>query len=270
MILEWVCRLFGFSSWLSFLGKSAIQQNFYGLQKSSSSLTRSSVSLKPSSTVKEEKALRRLVPFGPNLSSEIRIYKDSGEKVHENDWWFHCDGTIVVFDITDENSYESVDRWMADIRTYAWERPTLLLGNKSDLSKQRQISREEAQEYADANSLLYYEVSATTGQGIEYAILKLAVEALIRVRNDLDDYRTDTLLGLNLNKKILFCQTILGGKWSHAVFLCWLLNNERKSNLDCLNAVQATIMRCYLLTYIDHDDLMKPEQGIKQFLDDDF
>lgn len=48
----------------------------------------------------------------------------------------------------------------------------MLLGNKSDLGD-RQVTTEEAEEYAKGNEMIYYETSAKTGTVVEEAFIEL-------------------------------------------------------------------------------------------------
>jgi len=43
----------------------------------------------------------------------------------------------------------------------------LLIGNKSDLKFEREVSTEEGQEFADKHNLIFYETSAKTAHNVE-------------------------------------------------------------------------------------------------------
>lgn len=49
-----------------------------------------------------------------------------------------------------------------------------LIGNKSDLDSQRDVTYEEAKQFADENGLMFIETSAKTGDGVEEAFLETA------------------------------------------------------------------------------------------------
>ena len=49
-----------------------------------------------------------------------------------------------------------------------------LIGNKSDLESQRDVTYEEAKQFADENGLMFIETSAKTGEGVEEAFLETA------------------------------------------------------------------------------------------------
>lgn len=79
---------------------------------------------------------------------------------------------IVVFDITDENSYQQAKKWIDEVAKYCEkEQPIIfLVANKIDTyigSENTCLAKHgEAEEYAKHNSFFYMEVSAKTGTGI--------------------------------------------------------------------------------------------------------
>ncbi|OHS95311.1 small GTP-binding protein [Tritrichomonas foetus] len=81
-------------------------------------------------------------------------------------------GALLVFDLTNRDSFENIGRWLQDIRDVARsDVVTLLIGNKSDKAgDQRAVSTEEAQEFAKAHNMQYFETSAKTGTNIAESI----------------------------------------------------------------------------------------------------
>jgi small GTP-binding protein len=54
-------------------------------------------------------------------------------------------GIIIVYDITDRESFDNVKQWLNEIDRYACENVNkLLVGNKSDLDSKRQVDTSEA------------------------------------------------------------------------------------------------------------------------------
>ena len=55
-----------------------------------------------------------------------------------------------MYDITNANSFKNIERWLSELRTHGQENMTLMLiGNKSDLATQREVSTEDASTYAE-------------------------------------------------------------------------------------------------------------------------
>lgn len=68
-----------------------------------------------------------------------------------------------------------MDKWIEDAKNLRDDDVLLILaGNKSDLSDHRQISFEEATEYAAQRNIMYFEVSARTGNNITMCFNQLA------------------------------------------------------------------------------------------------
>jgi small GTP-binding protein len=76
-------------------------------------------------------------------------------------------GMLLVFDVTNRVSFERVNHWYALAQqqyTPGQEPLVLLVGNKIDLVEKRQVSNEEAQEYARQHNYFYSELSALHSQ----------------------------------------------------------------------------------------------------------
>jgi small GTP-binding protein len=84
------------------------------------------------------------------------------------------DAVILIFDLTNPKSFESVSNWFNDIRKYEKELIGIIFGNKEDLTDERKITNIEALNLAQALSLDYVETSALTGKNIESSFYKIA------------------------------------------------------------------------------------------------
>ena len=71
------------------------------------------------------------------------------------------DGALIVYAITDRRSYEHVEECLQELRDHADPNIVIMLvGNKCDLQHRREVSTDEAMEYASkcANSILWSKV----------------------------------------------------------------------------------------------------------------
>jgi len=83
-------------------------------------------------------------------------------------------GAILVFDLTRRETFEQAEGWRQDSLLFETAPVRALVGNKSDLSAVRQVSEEEAREYARMNGFLYFETSALTGVNVDLVFLEVA------------------------------------------------------------------------------------------------
>ncbi|CAJ0964526.1 unnamed protein product [Ranitomeya imitator] len=81
---------------------------------------------------------------------------------------------VVVYDITNLNSFQQTSKWIDDVRT---ERGSdviiMLVGNKTDLADKRQITTEEGEQRAKELSVMFIETSAKTGYNVKQVPLLL-------------------------------------------------------------------------------------------------
>ena len=79
-------------------------------------------------------------------------------------------GAFVVYDISQRETFDSVDRWISELRSNTDERMVILLiGNKSDLEDKRAVKKEEGEDKARENEIAFLETSALTTDNIEKA-----------------------------------------------------------------------------------------------------
>jgi len=90
-----------------------------------------------------------------------------------------ANGALLVYDITDRESFTKVRHWVKELRKIVGKDIVLVIaGNKSDMEKNRQVNDVEAKEYADSVGALHLMCSAKTGKGVENAFLELTKEIL--------------------------------------------------------------------------------------------
>jgi small GTP-binding protein len=89
-------------------------------------------------------------------------------------------GSLVAYDVTRRESFENVDKWVADARSAVPNQFIILLGNKIDLDN-HQVSKEEGLEKAEALKLIsYVETSALNGSNVDAAFNYLGGRLLDR------------------------------------------------------------------------------------------
>ena len=95
---------------------------------------------------------------------KLQIWDTAGQerfKTITTSYYKGAHAILIVFDITDRDSFDHVKNWMADIDKFAKEGVLrILVGNKCDLVNNRKIGMEEAKEIANKYGIKYIETSA--------------------------------------------------------------------------------------------------------------
>ena len=75
---------------------------------------------------------------------KLQIWDTAGQerfKTITSSYYKGAHGIIVVYDTTDKESYKSIDNWMNEVEKHANDNVSrILVGNKNDLTDQRQVS----------------------------------------------------------------------------------------------------------------------------------
>ena len=84
---------------------------------------------------------------------------------------------IVVYDITNKDSFTGAKKWVKELQRRG--DPTVVIalaGSKSDLEHKRAVELEEAQEYAQENSILHMETSAKNSNNVKQLFVEIALK----------------------------------------------------------------------------------------------
>jgi len=74
---------------------------------------------------------------------------------------------IIVYDITNQASFNSLSKWIEDVRNERGQEVILfVVGNKLDCEEKRVVSRQVAEDLARENETIYFEVSAKMGDNV--------------------------------------------------------------------------------------------------------
>ncbi|KAF8949207.1 hypothetical protein BGZ47_008986 [Haplosporangium gracile] len=93
-------------------------------------------------------------------------------------------GALLLYDITQHGTYESVSRWLSEVREHADPNIiVMMVGNKSDLRHLRSIHTEEAKGFAEENGLMFIETSALDATNVDIAFTNLLTEIYKVVTN---------------------------------------------------------------------------------------
>ena len=84
-------------------------------------------------------------------------------------------GIMLVYDVTDERSFNNIRNWLRNIDQYASEGVNkILIGNKCDDVERRVVDRERGAELAREYGLKFMETSAKNNVNVDEAFMTLA------------------------------------------------------------------------------------------------
>ncbi|KAK5618843.1 Ras- protein Rab-6A [Crenichthys baileyi] len=106
---------------------------------------------------------------------------------------------VVVYDITNVNSFQQTTKWIDDVRT---ERGSdviiMLVGNKTDLADKRQVSIEEGERKAKELNVMFIETSAKAGYNVKQLFRRVA--ASLPGMDTTQDKNREDMIDIKLEK----------------------------------------------------------------------
>eukprot|EP00161_Ancyromonas_sigmoides_P001205 TRINITY_DN10988_c0_g2_i1.p1 TRINITY_DN10988_c0_g2~~TRINITY_DN10988_c0_g2_i1.p1 ORF type:complete len:227 (+),score=97.54 TRINITY_DN10988_c0_g2_i1:65-682(+) len=118
---------------------------------------------------------------------KLQIWDTAGQerfRTITSSYYRGAHGIIVVYDVTDQESFNNVKQWLHEIDRYACENVNkLLVGNKCDLVAKKVVDAAVAKEFADQLGIQFLETSAKAAQNVEEAFLTMASQIRARMVN---------------------------------------------------------------------------------------
>ena len=112
---------------------------------------------------------------------KLQIWDTAGQerfRTITSSYYRGAQGIIIVYDVTDLESFNNLDNWLQEIDKFGTNGVTkLIVGNKNDLTDKKQVTLEMAQEFAkEKGGLTVLETSALSSENVEQAFLTMAKE----------------------------------------------------------------------------------------------
>ena len=96
----------------------------------------------------------------------------------------NVDGIMLVYDITDLESFQHMKKWIDLVKNYNDKLPLILVGNKIDKDDERIVTEEEGNNLAKEYKLSFFETSAYSGKHIEKAFRDMSQKVFNYLMNE--------------------------------------------------------------------------------------
>lgn len=120
----------------------------------------------------------RTVELEGGRTAKLQIWDTAGQerfRTITSSYYRGAHGIIVVYDVTDAESFANVRSWLQEIGRYAADGVcTLLVGSKSDMASARQVEYAAGKALADDLGVPFVETSAKDATNVEEAFLTMA------------------------------------------------------------------------------------------------
>ncbi|KAL1130896.1 hypothetical protein AAG570_012137 [Ranatra chinensis] len=113
-------------------------------------------------------------------------------------------GAILVYDITDEDSFQKVKNWVKELKKMLGSEICLTIaGNKVDLEKERTVPEEVAEEYSNSVGAVHVHTSAKQNKGIEEMFLDLTQRMMQRAQEQEVQKATELIRTNSMRRNII-------------------------------------------------------------------
>lgn len=121
----------------------------------------------------------RIIRINNNKLIKLQIWDTAGQERFRsitNSFYREAVGALLVYDVTRRETFDQLNLWLKEIRERSDKNVSIILvGNKCDDTRRRQVSTTEGEEFAKENGLMMFmEASAKTGQNVDEAFKEVA------------------------------------------------------------------------------------------------
>ncbi|KAI3852762.1 hypothetical protein MKW92_031147 [Papaver armeniacum] len=127
---------------------------------------------------------------------KLQIWDTAGQEAFRSitrSYYRGAAGALLVYDITRRETFNHLARWLEDARQHASPNMSIaLIGNKCDLAHRRAVTKEEGEQFAKENGLIFMEASARTSQNVNEAFTSTAKRILQNIQDGVFDVSNES------------------------------------------------------------------------------
>ena len=139
------------------VGKSAMTEIYLNREFSEEYLTTIGINI----NIKDTK----IIINGEEKEIKVKIWDTAGQEKFKSistQYIKNCDGILLIYAINNKKTFENIENWLNEIENKKKKNniPLVLIGNKIDLEKEREVSFQEGEKLAQIYNMEFFECSA--------------------------------------------------------------------------------------------------------------
>ncbi len=139
------------------VGKSAMTEIYLNREFSEEYLTTIGINI----NIKDTK----IIINGEEKEIKVKIWDTAGQEKFKSistQYIKNCDGILLIYAINNKKTFENIEIWLNEIENKKKKNniPLVLIGNKIDLEKEREVSFQEGEKLAQTYNMEFFECSA--------------------------------------------------------------------------------------------------------------
>ena len=141
-----------------------------------------------------------------NKKIKLQIWDTAGQeryRVVTKNYFNSSDGFIIIYDITNKDSFDNISNWIEQITTIVGKNvKCIIFGNKKDLKEKRKVEFDEGKELAEKYNCNFFETSAKEGDNIEEGFLNITTDILSDIKSVQERRNNSSILKTQKKKQI--------------------------------------------------------------------
>ena len=140
-----------------------------------------------------------------NKIIKVQIWDTAGQERYKaitSAYYKGAKGAIIVYDITRKITFDNIEKWIGDLKVNGDENIIIfLVGNKSDLNDNREVSKEDGLNKSEKFNIPFLETSALCGENISKVFEELIQKVYINNKEELVEHnKKEIKKGVDLNE----------------------------------------------------------------------
>ena len=140
------------------------------------------------------------------VGAKLQIWDTAGQERYRSltsSYYKGCHGCFIVYDITNEASFQSISTWYEQaVKEAGKDVSIILVGNKCDLENERKVSKEQGEEKARSMNASFFETSALSKVNIDDIFNEIVNNIFQRTKGQKNDDDDDIEI-INENEKAI-------------------------------------------------------------------